>query len=88
MLRALSGFKANYGDLILLAVSEFDEWRVIVRSPDVVMQGQRQYKEGKAKEHAIALAQAYLREIRQQDLPASEPEWQPTGEQDWLVWKG
>jgi hypothetical protein len=89
MLRSLAGFKAQYEELTMLVVSEFDEWRVVVHSPAVVLQGQRQYGEAKAKEHALALVKRYIEETRQvnpEELPA--PVWQPTGPQDWLVWKG
>ena len=89
MLRSLAGFKAQYEELTMLVVSEFDEWRVVAHSPAVVLQGQRQYGEAKAKEHALALVKRYIEETRQvnpEELPA--PVWQPTGPQDWLVWKG
>ena len=89
MLRSLAGFKAQYEELTMLVVSEFDEWSVVVHSPAVVLQGQRQYGEAKAKEHALALVKRYIEETRQvnpEELPA--PVWQPTGPQDWLVWKG
>ena len=62
MLRSLAGFKAQYDDLTMLVVSEFDEWRVVVHSPAVVLQGQRQYGEAKAKEHAVALVKRYIEE--------------------------
>jgi hypothetical protein len=88
MFRSLSGFKARYGDLTLITVSEFDEWRVVVLSPDVVVQGQRQFTAPKAKDHALMLAKAYLTEVKR-SAPAEspEPEWQPTGSEDWLLWK-
>lgn len=88
MFRPLTGFKATYDDLTLVVAAEFDEWRVVVHSPQVIIQGQRQYKEVKAKEHALALAQMYFKDVKLEaarDLPL--PEWQPTGLQDWLVWQ-
>ena len=72
----------------MVVVSEFDEWRVVVHSPEIIMQGQRQFKEAKAKEHAIALVRSYFQDVKQlpsPDLP--ELEWVPTGSEDWLVWK-
>ena len=89
MFRALTGVKAQYGDLSLMAVSEFDEWRVVVHAPGLVLQGARQYGQAKAKEHAMMLARTFLQEMRPegtQEVP--ELDWQPTGPQDWLVWKG
>ena len=88
MLRSLSGFRARYHYLNLVVVSEFDEWRVVVHAPDVILQGQRQYKELKAKEHALALAKQFIHEVRQEDLPElADVEWSPTGPQDWFVAK-
>ena len=87
MFRPLSGFKAQYHSLTLLAVSEFDEWRVVILAPEVVVQGQRQYNAAKAKDHAVAMAKAYLAEVKQDAGDGQEPDWQPTGPQDWLVWK-
>ena len=88
MFRPLSGFKATYENLTLIAVSEFDEWRVVVLSPTVVVQGQRQFTAPKAKDHALMLAKAYLAEVRHA-APAEtpDPEWRPTGSEDWLLWK-
>ncbi len=88
MFHSLSGFKACYQDLTLMVVSEFDEWRVIIHSREVVLQGQRQFKETKAKEHALLLVRSYLQELKQQ--PADDldsVEWRPTAPGDWLVWK-
>jgi hypothetical protein len=88
MFRPLSGFKAKYGELTLIAVSEFDEWRVVVLAPNVVVQGQRQYTAPKAKDHALMLAKAYFSEVKHAPPPeAPDPEWQPTGTEDWLLWK-
>ena len=87
MFRPLSGFKAQYHNLTLMVVSEFDEWRVVLLSPEVVVQGQRQYNAVKAKDHALSLAKAYLAEIKHESGDGQEPEWQSTGPQDWLVWK-
>ncbi len=88
MFRALSGFKAQCDDLSLMVVSEFDEWRVIVHGPGVLLQGSRQYGQAKAKDHALLMAKAYLEEVKgkgPQEIP--EPDWQPTAPEDWLVWK-
>lgn len=88
MFRPLSGFKARVGDLNMVVVSEFDEWRVVVHSPEVILQGQRQFKDAKAKEHACLLVQNYYEEILKAPAPdLSQLDWQPTGPTDWLVWK-
>lgn len=88
MFRPLAGFKAQYHGLTLIVVSEFDEWRVVAFSPETVMQGQRQYNANKAKDHAVALAKTYLTEVRHEPAEnGQEIDWQPTGPQEWLVWK-
>ncbi len=87
MFRPLSGFKAQYQGLTLIAVSEFDEWRVIIHSPQVVLQGQRQFNAAKAKDHASMLAKSYLADVKHEPPAAQEPDWQPTSAEDWLVWK-
>ena len=89
MFRPLSGFKAHYQGLTLVVVSEFDEWRIVIHSPEVVLQGSRQYNAAKAKDHALQLAKAYLADVRHEALAdGQEPDWQPTSPEDWLVWKG
>ena len=87
MYRSLSGVKAQYQNLTLVAVSEFDEWRVLVYGPGVTIHGSRQFGEAKAKDHAVALAQSYFRELKKEEPPEVSPEWSPTGQDDWLMWR-
>ncbi len=88
MFRPLSGFKAQVLGITLIVVSEFDEWRVVAFTPDTVMQGQRQFSAAKAKEHAWMLAKTYLAEIKHEAVgEVPEIDWQPTGPQEWLLWK-
>ena len=87
MFRSMSGVKAHYRDLTLLVISEFNEWKVIVQSPHSTIHGTRQFSEAKAKEHALAVAQAYLQDRRHEDLPdAAELTWEPAAADDVLVW--
>ena len=87
MFTHLTGCKASLQNLTMVVVSEFDEWHVVVHSPEVVLLGQRQYNEVQAKEHAVALAKQYLQEAnREAPTGPSEPDWQPTGPADWLRW--
>lgn len=87
MFRSLSGFKTQYQSLTLVAVSEFDEWKVLIYGPEVTIHGARQFGEVKAKEHALAMAQLYFSEVKQE--PAADPapvlEWIRTGPSDWLI---
>lgn len=89
MFRSLSGVRAQYHTLTLVAVSEFDEWKVILYGPGVTIHGSRQFGEAKAKEHAVVMAQHYFREVRKEEPPElSSVEWGPTGPDDWLLWRG
>ncbi len=88
MFRPLSGVKAQYHYLTLVTVSEFDEWRILVYAPNVVIQGRRQFGEAKAKEHALFLARNYIHEEKHEPLPElSSVEWSPTAHDDWLLWQ-
>ena len=88
MFRTMSGYKAQFNDLTVLVISEFNEWRVLVHGPATLVHGSRQFTEEKAKEHAIAIAQEYSHDRRHEDLPAAtEWKWTPTAEDDWLVWR-
>jgi hypothetical protein len=83
----MSGFKAHYHYLTLLVISEFNEWRVLVYGPAALIQGAHQFSEAKAKEHALAVARAYIHDRKQEELPdIAELTWQPAAADDWLVW--
>lgn len=87
MFRSMSGYKAQYQDLTLLVISEFNEWRVMLHAPAATIQGTRQFSEAKAKEHALAVAQSYIRERRHEEISTTaEVAWSPTASDDWLVW--
>ena len=88
MFRSISGFKAQYHHLTLLAVSEFDEWKVLIYGSGVTIHGARQFSEAKAKEHALAVARNYIHEEKHEDLPVLDAvEWSPATREDWLVWR-
>lgn len=87
MFRAFSGSKARYGDLTLVVVAEFNEWKVLVHGPDVAIMGARHFDEAKARAHAAMLAESYLREVRHLDIsPGTDLTWVPTEHDDWLVY--
>jgi hypothetical protein len=86
--RSISGVKAQYHYLTLLAVSEFDEWKVLLYGDGVTIHGARQFGEAKAKDHALAVARKYVHEEKKEELPIlSDVEWTPAAQQDWLVWR-
>jgi hypothetical protein len=87
MFRSLSGYKAEYQDLTLLVVSEFNEWKVLLYGPHTIINGTRQFSEAKAKEHAVALVRSYFHDRKQEDLAdGTELAWAPATADDWLVW--
>ena len=89
MFRSMSGFKAQYQNLTLLVISEFNEWRVLVYAPGATIHGAHQFGEAKAKEHALSIARKYLDEYRHDELPViTETQWVPTTREDWLIWSG
>jgi hypothetical protein len=89
MFRSFTGCKAQYGDLTLVVVAEFNEWKVLVHGPAVAILGARQFDEGKARAHAAEIAETYFRERRKQEAPpAADLVWTKTDADDWLVWHG
>jgi hypothetical protein len=87
MFRSLTGYKADYQDLTMLVVSEFNEWKVLVHGPHTIIHGTRQFSEAKAKEHAMTVARSFVHDRQHEELPeAVEPSWQPAAADDWLVW--
>ncbi|MEN6534559.1 MAG: hypothetical protein ABFD60_09855 [Bryobacteraceae bacterium] len=89
MFRPFSGFKARYKDLTLFVVSEFDDWIVLVYGPDVMIHGKRQFGADKAKAHAVAITESFLREIKNEQIDAlPEMEWISTAPEEWLAWRG
>ena len=88
MFRSMPGFKALYGDLSLLIASDFDEWKILVLGPGVAIHGGRQISEGKAKEHARAIAMDYIQQEMHASPPAeSDLEWTPFTPKQWLNWR-
>lgn|GEM_PF-614128 len=87
MFRSMSGFRAPYHYLTLVVVSEFNEWKVLLYGPAVVIQGSRQFSAANAKDHAIAVARHYVHEHQHEELPVLEElHWVPTSQDDWLIW--
>ncbi len=86
MFRSMSGFKAQYHYLTLLVISEFSDWRVLLYGPGATIHGVHQFSEAKAKEHAMAVARAYIHDRKQEELPDVELTWVPAASDDWLVW--
>jgi hypothetical protein len=90
MFRHIEGCKAQYGDMTLMIAHNFAEWHVIiVKTPTILIQGDRQFSEEKARARARQLAEHYIREEEQRDgsgLP-SEFTWAPLETGDWVCWR-
>jgi hypothetical protein len=88
MFRSMSGYKAQYHDLTMLVISEFNSWRVLIYAPGTTIHGAQQFGEDKAKEHALTVARTYLHDVKHDDMPdPDQAEWVPSSDNDWLVWR-
>jgi len=87
MFRSKSGFKAQYYDLTMLVISEFNEWKVLIYGPGTTIHGTHQFSEAKAKDHALTIARSYTHEVKHEPVPVlAEAAWVPAGNDDWLNW--
>jgi hypothetical protein len=88
MFRKAEAYQAHFSDLTLLVAADFDEWRIFVRGPEVIVHGGRQFNGAKAREHAIRVAGDYLKDVKGE--PAEVPpnlEWAELGDAGWLNWR-
>ena len=69
MFRQSPGFKAQYHYMTMTVALDFDQWRIIVQGPDVLIDGGRQPEKGSAKEQARRIADRYIREQKRETLP-------------------
>jgi hypothetical protein len=86
MFREVQGFKAQIAQLNLIVTSDFDEWRVVLHRPGIIVVGQRQFTEARAKEEALTMAKCYLREKLDEEPPEADLEWTPLKAGEWLSW--
>jgi hypothetical protein len=101
MFRQAHGFKARYGDLLLMAAEDFAEWRVLIKTPTSIVQGTRQFSGEKAKDHAVVVADKYRQDAQAAGsgspvatgeaatavtAVAVELQWEPLEPGDWLLW--
>ena len=88
MFRAAAGFKAQCRDLTVLVASDFDEWRILLRGPNVIVQGGRQFTEQKAKEAARLMTESFLKEHNGESGAApGDFEWKPLDPGEWQNWR-
>lgn len=88
MFRKAEAYQARFNDLTLLVAADFDEWRVFLRGPDIIVHGGRQFNGAKAKEHAVRVAEDYFKEIKGEapEIPANLA-WTEVGDGGWLNWR-
>ena len=88
MFRKAEGFKAQCNNLHLVIAADFDEWRIFLQGPGVIINGGRQFSEDKAKEHAVVTAHDYLCK-EEGDSPSAlqEVQWIPLDKGEWLNWR-
>jgi hypothetical protein len=84
MFRPLRGFKTKYHTFTLVVSADFDEWRVLAIGPNYTVQGQRQFSEARAKEHAKLAASSYIREQLKETPPEVELEWTALAQGEWM----
>lgn len=88
MFRSAAGFKAQCNDLTVLVAADFDEWRILLKGPDLIVQGGRQFTEEKAKETARLMADSYFKEHSGEYLtPLQNFEWKPLDPGEWQNWR-
>lgn len=88
MFRKSPGYKAHYQNLTLFVAPDFDEWRILVQGPSVLINAGRQFTEAKAKEHAALVVTQYYRDERHEDSsPEPGIEWTAIQEGEWLNWR-
>jgi hypothetical protein len=88
MFRKSAGYKARIENMTLFVGSDFDEWRILIETPDGIIHGGRQFSEAKAKECAASIVESYMRDEKQQPLASPpQPEWSALEPGAWLNWR-
>jgi hypothetical protein len=89
MFRPSPGFTAQYHGMTLLVVLDFDQWRIFLQGPGVIIDGGCQNDKADAKAVACRIADQY---ISKQGRDAAMPpfalvEWTPLESHAFLVWQ-
>ena len=88
MFRTAEAYKAEIHGLTLVVAADFDEWRIFLQGPNLIIHGGRQFTGTKAKAHAVQMAEDYVTEKLGESPPESkELEWLPLGDGKWLNWR-
>ena len=91
MFRSSTGLRAQYLDMTMVLAFDFDQWRIVLHGPGVIIDGGRQADKIAAQQEACRIAESYFCNERHESLPAPhqikwtalDPEsclnWQPEG---------
>ena len=87
MFREAEAYTARCDNLTLVVAADFDEWRIFLQSPDVIIHGGRQFTGDKAKVQAARIADSYLQEKGGPAISPEQLEWTPLHNRSWLNWR-
>ena len=88
MFRASAGYKAQYHYLTLMVVLDFDQWKILMQGPGLVIDGGRAYDCQEAESRASEIAQQYIHEEKCEPLPhLSRLEWTPLDPHACMTWR-
>ncbi len=88
MLRLSTGFQARYHYLRLMVVLDFDQWKILIQGPGVLIDGGREFDRGAAEMRAQQIAEAYLRDEKLEARPLeSDLKWAPLDPRACLEWQ-
>ncbi len=87
MFRQSAGFQARYYHLTLMVFLDFDQWKVLIQGPGVLIEGGRELDRRAAEMQAQYIAEAYIRDAKLDALPPeSQLTWTPLDPHACLSW--
>ena len=88
MFRESPGFKAQYHYVTMIVSLDFDQWKILLQGPGVVIDGGRQSDTTTAKQEASRIAERYIREEKHEALPTlRKVEWTAIDPHSCLSWQ-
>jgi hypothetical protein len=88
MFRDCPGFVAQHQDIALIVALDYDQWKILLLSPAVLIDGGRKSDSIAAKDEARRLLECYIGQQSRCALPAaSKLEWNPLQNGYWLTWQ-
>jgi hypothetical protein len=88
MFRRSTGFQARYHNLTLMVVLDFDQWKVLIQGPGVLIEGGREFDSSAAEMQAQHIAEVYVREEKLDSRPpVPHLKWTPLDPLACLSWQ-